>query len=76
MIKILYVSTQSSGLSTEVEIPEGTTVSAFFRQKYGEEVAASDYSFVLNGQAQPATTTVLQEGDRLSIGPRKMEGAA
>lgn len=72
-MKILFLNNDGSGYADYVEINPGTTVDKFFTQRLpGRE--ASDYLIRVNRQPV-AKDYILQEGDRISITPRKIEGA-
>ena len=71
---ILFINNDGAGFADHVEIADGTTVEQLFAQRvpHGK---ASDYLIRVNRQPVPAGQ-VLQEGDRVSITPTKIEGAA
>lgn len=58
-------------------MPQGTTVKAFLEER---EIKTEDYTIRIVRGAQggftPSADEVLQEGDRLSCVPLKIEGAA
>lgn len=72
-MKILYINNDGSGFADHIDIPAGTTVAMLF----GERVShghAEDYLIRVNRQIATADQ-VLQEGDRVSFTPTKIEGA-
>jgi len=71
---ILFINNGGAGFADHVEIADGTTVEQLFAQRvpHGK---ASDYLIRVNRQPVPAGQ-ILQEGDRVSITPTKIEGAA
>ena len=71
---ILFINNDGAGFADHVEIADGTTVEQLFAQRvpHGK---ASDYLIRVNRQPVPAGQ-VLQESDRVSITPTKIEGAA
>ena len=72
-MRILVINNTGSGFADYLEIPEGTTV----KQLFEEQVNSPDpenYLIRVNRQPVPADQ-VLQEGDRVSFTPTKIEGA-
>ncbi len=73
-MRILYVNNDGSGFADYVEVEANRTVDKFFCQKLpGRQ--AQDYLIRVNRQPV-ARDYVLQEGDRVSITPTKIQGAA
>jgi sulfur carrier protein ThiS len=73
-MKILFINNDGGGFADYVEIPEGTTVAQLFEQRLPGR-RAEDY--LIRRNRQPAAADeVLHEGDRLSMTPTKIEGAA
>jgi len=72
-MRLLYINNDGAGFADYVTISEGTTVEKFFNQKMpGQE--PTDYLIRVN--RQPVTRDyVLQEDDRITITPTKVEGA-
>lgn len=73
-MKIFAINNHGGGFADTLEIPEGTTIKALFHQMvlHGRP---EDCLIRLNrGPVQ--ADYILQEGDRVSITPRKIEGAA
>ncbi|HBG27655.1 MAG: molybdopterin converting factor [Planctomycetes bacterium GWF2_41_51] len=73
-MRILYVNNDGSGFADYVSITEGTTVEQFFTIKM-EGREPSDYLIRVNRQPVPKDY-VLQDGDRVTITPTKIEGAS
>jgi sulfur carrier protein ThiS len=73
MNKILYLNNDGGGFADYVEIVEGTTVQAFFAERVPQG-KPQDYLIRVNRQPA-AADQVLQEGDRISLTPTKIEGA-
>jgi sulfur carrier protein ThiS len=73
-MRILYVNNDGSGFADYVTITEGTTVEQFFTIKM-EGREPSDYLIRVNRQPVPKDY-VLQDGDRVTITPTKIEGAS
>jgi sulfur carrier protein ThiS len=73
-MRLLYINNDGSGFADYVTISEGTTVEQFFNQKMpGQE--PTDYLIRVNRQPV-ARDYVLQENDRVTVTPTKLEGAA
>lgn len=73
-MRIMYTNNDGGGFADYISISEGTTVEQFFKDKmHGRE--ASDYMIRVNRQPVPRDY-VLQENDRVTITPTKIEGAA
>ncbi|MCE5328058.1 MAG: molybdopterin converting factor [Planctomycetaceae bacterium] len=72
-MRILFINNDGAGFADYVEIADGTTVEKFFAQKLPDR-QASDFLIRVNRQPV-AKDYVLQEGDRVSITPTKIEGA-
>lgn len=72
-MRILFINNSGAGFADQLDIAEGTTVEQFFKIKMsGQEEA--DYLIRVNRQPV-ARDYVLQEGDRITITPQKIEGA-
>ena len=72
--RILYLNNDGGGYADYVEIASGTTVAAFFAERvpHGKP---EDYLIRVNRQPA-AADQVLQDGDRVSLTPTKIEGAS
>lgn len=74
MLKIMFINNDGAGFADFIDVPTGTTVAELFRSRI-KHGSTSDYLIRVN--RQPCTAEqVLQEGDRVSITPTKIEGAA
>ena len=73
MIKILFINNDGAGFCDYIDVEAGTTVSQFFQQRVGHG-KPNDYLIRVNRQPVPSDQ-VLQEGDRISVTPTKIEGA-
>ena len=73
-MRILAINNDGAGYADYVEVPEGTTVAEFF-QKQVPAGKPENYLIRVNRQPVPPDQ-VLQEGDRVSFTPTKIEGAA
>ena len=72
--RVLFINNDGGGFADYVEVAEGTSVPQFFdRQLPG--CKPQDYLIRINRQPV-ARDYVLQEGDRISCTPVKIEGAA
>lgn len=72
-MKVLYINNDGGGFADNIEIAEGTTVDALFDGQLPER-KAEDYLIRVNRQPV-AKDYVLQDGDRISMTPTKIEGA-
>ena len=71
-MKILFINNNGGGFADTIEVSAGTTVRTLFDDKIGGKPA--DYLIRVNRQPSTADQQ-LQEGDRISITPTKIEGA-
>jgi len=72
-MRIMYINNDGGGFADYIEVPTGMTAQSLFAQQitHGKP---EDYLIRVN--RQPVTRDqVLQEGDRLTITPTKIEGA-
>ena len=72
-MRLFYINNHGGGFADHVEAHEGTTVEQFFSQQLPGG-RAEDYLIRVNRQPVPRDY-VLQEGDRVSFTPTKIEGA-
>ncbi len=72
-MQILYINNDGGGFADHVEVAEGTTVEAFFRERM-PGCKPDDYLIRANRQPVPREY-VLREGDRLTLTPTKIQGA-
>jgi sulfur carrier protein ThiS len=72
-MRILFIDNDGAGFADYIDIAENTTVEQFFKIKMSGG-NAEDYTIRVNRQPV-AKDYVLQEGDRISITPTKIEGA-
>ena len=73
-MRILFLNHDGGGFADHIEIEEGTTVAALFEQQMK---GAKPQDYLIRVDRQPCTADqVLHEGCRISITPRKIEGAA
>ncbi|MBD3674533.1 MAG: molybdopterin converting factor [Planctomycetaceae bacterium] len=72
-MKVIVINNDGGGFADYQEHPDGTTVATLFDHVCPERKPA-DYYIRVN--RHPCTSDqVLQEGDRISITPSKIEGA-
>ncbi|HEY4261966.1 MAG TPA: molybdopterin converting factor [Schlesneria sp.] len=72
-MKILYINNDGAGFADHIEVETGSTVSKLFAQRVPTG-KAGDYLIRVNRQPA-AADQVLQDGDRISFTPVKIEGA-
>ena len=72
-MQVLYINNDGAGFADYLPVDPGTTVEAFFHKQVASGRAA-DYLIRVNRQPV-ARDYVLQDGDRISITPSKIEGA-
>ena len=73
-MRALFINNDGGGFADYVDVSEGTTVEKFFGQRLPGRSTA-DYLIRVNRQPV-ARNYVIQDGDRVSITPVKIEGAA
>ncbi len=74
MVKLMFVNNLGGGYADYVEMPDNTTVEKFFAQKMSG-CDAQDYLIRVNRLPVPRDY-ILKDGDRITITPTKVEGAA
>ena len=72
-MQVLFINNDGGGFADYVEVKEGTTIAGFFTEKVADR-KASDCLIRVNRQPVP-NDYVLQDKDRVSITPTKIEGA-
>ena len=72
-MKILWINNDGGGFADYVNVNEGTTVKSFFSEKL-HDCNPEDYLIRVNRQPV-ASDYALQEGDRVTATPVKIEGA-
>jgi len=73
-MRVLYINNDGGGFADYVTVSEGTTVEQFFKDKM-QGRKPDDYLIRVNRQPVPRDC-VLQENDRVTITPVKIEGAS
>ena len=72
-MKVLYINNAGGGFADYLDINQGTTVEQFFSKRM-LDCRPEDHLIRVNRQPV-ARDYVLQEGDRVTITPTKIEGA-
>jgi sulfur carrier protein ThiS len=72
-MKVLFINNDGGGFADHIEVTSGTTVRQLFHQQMSHG-KPDGYLIRVNRQPVPADQ-VLQEGDRVSFTPTKIEGA-
>ena len=73
-MKVLFVNNDGGGFADYVETAEGATVEKFFKDRLPNR-KSEDYLIRVNRQPVPSNY-VLKDGDRVTMTPTKIEGAA
>ncbi|MCA9056136.1 MAG: molybdopterin converting factor [Planctomycetaceae bacterium] len=73
-MQVLVINNDGGGFASHLDVPEGTTVQVLFAQQVKSR-RPEEYLIRVNRQPCPAEQ-LLQPGDRVSITPVKIEGAA
>ena len=72
-MQILFIDNDGGGFADYVEVVEGTTVEQFFA---GQMAGRKPEDYLIRVNRQPVSRDqVLQEGDRVTVTPTKIEGA-
>ncbi|MFW6061172.1 MAG: hypothetical protein ACOC93_00030 [Planctomycetota bacterium] len=71
--RVLFINNDGGGFADYLEVPDGTSAPAFFAQQL-PGCQPEDYLIRVNRQPV-ARDYVLQDGDRVSCTPTKIEGA-
>ena len=71
-MKILVINNDGGGFADHIEVADGTTV----EQLFAAQIKSQPENYLIRVNRQPVPSDqVLQEGDRISITPTKIEGA-
>ena len=73
-MRVLYINNDGGGFADYVTVSEGTTVDQFFKDKM-QGCKPDDFLIRVNRQPVPRDY-VLQENDRVTVTPTKIEGAS
>ena len=72
-MRLLYINNSGGGYADYVEVGDGQIVEKFFSEKMPNH---SPEDFLIRVNRQPvARDCILQEGDRITVTPLKVEGA-
>jgi hypothetical protein len=72
-MRVLFINNDGGGFADYVEVPPETTVAKFFGDRLPH---AKPEDYLIRVNRLPATADQrLQEGDRISMTPTKIEGA-
>ncbi len=72
-MQITFINNRGAGFADHLEVEAGTTVESFFEEKM-DGARPEDYLIRVNRQTVPKDYA-LQDGDRVSCTPVKIEGA-
>jgi len=73
-MKLFYINNYGGGFADTIDVPEGLTVQQFFLERM-PHCRSEDYLIRVN-RLPVSADQVLQENDRLSISPTKIQGAS
>jgi hypothetical protein len=76
-IKVMVIHNEGAGFANAVDYPKGTTAMQVFKEMVGKLAKPENYKIRLTrcGQiVQAGDTEVLQNNDRLTMTPTKIEG--
>ena len=72
-MRILFIDNQGGGFADYLDVPEGKTVEQFFNDNMP---GSKPNDFLIRVNRQPvASDYILQDGDRVTVTPLKIEGA-
>jgi hypothetical protein len=73
MARILFINNDGGGYADYLDVEDGTTVESFFQEQLPDRKAGD---FLIRVNRQPvARDCVLQDGNRITMTPTKIEGA-
>jgi len=73
-MKVLFINNDGGGFADQIEVEPGTTVRQLFEQQLPDR-KPEDYLIRVN-RLETTADQELHEGDRVSMTPTKIEGAA
>ena len=73
-MRVLFLNNEGAGFADHVEVEPGTTVNRFFAKQLPDR-KTSDFLIRVN-RLPVAADQVLADGDRVTMTPTKIEGAA
>lgn len=72
-MQILFINNDGGGFAGKIEVESGTTVERLFEKRMP---GSNSQDFLIRVNRQPCTEDqILNEGDRVSMTPVKIEGA-
>ncbi len=72
-MRILFINNDGGGFADHIDVPTGTTIEQLFKERTPH---GKPQDFLIRVNRQPvAVGQVLQDGDRVSMTPIKIEGA-
>ena len=72
-MRVLFINNDGGGFADYVDAPDSVTIREFVQQRLGDRDPAG---YLIRVNRQPtAADYVLQDGDRVSLTPTKIEGA-
>jgi len=72
-MRILFINNDGGGFADHLELTPGTTVQQLFHQ----QVKGRPQDYLIRVNRQPTSAeSILQDGDRVTITPVKIDGAA
>jgi len=72
-MKLFFINNDGGGFADTIDVPAGTSIAQLFLERISHGKPA-DYLIRVNRQPVPEGH-LLQEGDRVSVTPIKIEGA-
>ncbi len=73
-MRILFINNDGGGFADNIEVANGTTVQDLFDQQVR---SGKSHNYLIRVNRMPVPPNqVLQDGDRVSITPTKIEGAS
>ena len=72
-MKIMFINNDGGGFADFIHVDNGTSIAKLFKLKM-DDASSHDYLIRVNRQPVPADY-VLQENDRVTITPTKIDGA-
>jgi hypothetical protein len=73
-MNIYFINNEGGGFAGSADIRENLTVETFFKERFPDR-APSDFLIRVNREAVPGSY-VLQDKDRVTMTPMKIDGAA
>ena len=74
-MRIFFINNDGAGFADHIEVEGGMTAEQLFEREMGRHSKPQDYLICINRQPC-ARDQVLQDGDRISITPSKIQVAA